>query len=399
MKRIYITTVITCLAILAAFIGGYKTFNPSVVRSSLKVGFIYDNDECTPYTYNFSLAKDAIEKTYGNKVEILTCSNVLDEEMEEPLRELADAGCDVIFFNGYSDLVVKLAPEYPDIQFCQTSYMDMSDKTVPENYHTFKGEAYQGRYVSGIAAGMKINQMISEGSISENRANVGFVAAFPTSEVISGYTAFLLGVRSVVPTATMKVYYTNTWSSYAQEKRAAQKLIKDGCVVISQHTDTIGPAIACEEASEKKEVYFVGYNQSMSEVAPGASLVTARICWEPYVLETVAAVMADKDIESFVSGTIHGSDVSAGFEKDWVEMIDLNTQVAAPGTQEAMDKVIDQFKHDNDGFVFKGDYKGVDPNNPSDTIDLSAGYIENENTSYPLFHYILNDVITIVDES
>ena len=88
-----------------------------------------------------------MEKKYGDRVEILTCSNVLDEEMEEPLRELAEKGCDIIFFNGYSELVMALAPEYPDTQFCQTSYMDMSGLTVPDNYHSFKGEAYQGRYV------------------------------------------------------------------------------------------------------------------------------------------------------------------------------------------------------------------------------------------------------------
>jgi basic membrane protein A len=398
MKRIYIATVLTCIVVLAVFFGCFKIVNPSSGKSTIKIGFVYDNDESTPYTYNFSLAKDALEKEYGSRVEILSCSNVLDDEMEEPLRELVTEGCDIIFFNGYSDQVIKLAPEYPNTQFCQTSYMDMSNQTVPENYHTFKGEAYQGRYVSGIAAGMKIKQMISEGVIPENKAIVGFVAAYPTSEVISGYTAFLLGVRSIVPQAVMRVSYTNTWSSYAHEKKAAQKLIKDGCVIISQHTDTIGPAIACEEASVRRQVYFVGYNQSMSEVAPASSLVTSRICWEPYVLSAVEAVMSSKDIEKVVQGNIHGTDVSAGFEQGWVEMIDLNQQVAAPGTQEAMDSTIEKFKQENDNFVFKGDYKGVDPENPSDTIDLNSGYTENENTSYPLFHYILSDVITIVEQ-
>ena len=156
MKRVYITTALTCLVMLAAFIGCFRVLNLTGGRDSLKVGFIYDNDESTPYTYNFSLARDAVAKKYGEKVEILTCSNVLDEEMEEPLRELADDGCDIIFFNGYSEKVRQLAPEYPDIQFCQTSYMDMYGQNVPANYHTFKGEAYQGRYVSGIAAGLKI---------------------------------------------------------------------------------------------------------------------------------------------------------------------------------------------------------------------------------------------------
>ena len=397
MKRVYITTALTCLVMLAAFIGCFRVLNLTGGRDSLKVGFIYDNDESTPYTYNFSLARDAVAKKYGEKVEILTCSNVLDEEMEEPLRELADDGCDIIFFNGYSEKVRQLAPEYPDIQFCQTSYMDMYGQNVPANYHTFKGEAYQGRYVSGIAAGLKIKQMISDGIISGDRAVVGFVAAFPTSEVISGYTAFLLGIRSVVPQAVMQVCYTGTWSSYAQEKAAAQKLLDNGCVIISQHTDTIGPAIACEELLNEREVCFVGYNQSMSEVAPGSSLVTSRICWEPYVLSAVDALMMNKKIESVVSGRIHGTDVSAGFEKGWVEMIDLNLQAAAPGTREAMDSAIEQFRRGNDSFVFRGDYTGTDPDDPSDTIDLRNGYIENENTSYPLFHYVLNDIITIVE--
>lgn len=398
MKRIYIATALTCLVLLVSFLCLFKLTNLSGEKDHLTVGFVYDNDESTAYTYNFSLAKDAVEKKYGERVDILTCSNVLDDEMEEPLRELANKGCDIIFFNGYSELVMQLAPLYPDVQFCQTSYMDMNGVSVPENYHTFKGEAYQGRYVSGIAAGMKIKQMISEGIINEDQALVGFVAAFPTSEVISGYTAFLLGVRSVVPQAVMRVTYTHTWSSYAQEKSAAAELINDGCVIISQHTDTIGPAIACEEALVDREVYFVGNNQSMSEVAPGSSLVTSRICWEPYVLSAVEAVMTNKSIESVVTGRIHGTDVSAGFDKGWVEMVDLNLQVAAPDTQKAMDNAINQFRFTNGNFVFKGDYVGVDPSDPSDTINLKNGYVENENTSYPLFHYILSDVITITDQ-
>ena len=228
MKRVILITVLTCAAVLAAILGCFRILDLSGGKEHLTVGFIYDNDESTPYTYNFSLAKDALEREYGDRLTILTRSNVLDDDMEEPLRELAKEGCDIIFFNGYSEMVIKLAPEYPDIQFCQTSYMDMKGKTVPANYHTFKGEAYQGRYVSGIAAGMKINQMISDGTISEDQALVGFVAAFPTSEVISGYTAFILGVRSVVPQAKMYVRYTQTWSSYAQERSAAQQLIDEG---------------------------------------------------------------------------------------------------------------------------------------------------------------------------
>ena len=397
MKRVYIATALTCLIVLAAFHWIFRLLNLSGGRDHLTIGFIYDNDESTPYTYNFSLAKDAVEKKYGEQVTILTSSNVLDDEMEEPLREMAEQGCDIIFFNGYSELVRQLAPEYPETQFCQTSYRDMSDQTVPANYHTFKGEAYQGRYVSGIAAGMKIREMISEGLLTEEQAMVGFVAAFPTSEVISGYTAFLMGVRSIVPDATMRVVYTGTWSSYALEKGAAKRLIDDGCVIISQHTDTIGPAIACEEALDQKTVCFVGYNQSMSEVAPGTSLVTSRICWEPYILSSVDALMLDKKIEDVVSGHVRGTDMYAGFDRGWVEMLDLNLPVAAPGTQEAMDAAIERFRKGEVDFVFRGDYTGINPEDPSDTMNLQEGYIENANTSYPLFHYVLKDIITICE--
>lgn len=395
MKRVYISVGVTCLVILAVAFSWFRFLNLSGAREHLTVGFIYDNDESTSYTYNFSLAKDAVEKKYGDRVTTLTCSNVLDDQIEEPIRELAEKGCEILFFNGYSERVMDLAEEFPEIQFCQTSYMDMSDRTVPENYHTFKGEAYQARYVTGIAAGMKIRQMISEGVITGDQALVGFVAAYPTSEVISGYTAFLLGVRSIVPQAVMRVKYTRTWSGYAQERDAAQQLIEEGCVILSQHTDTIGPAIACEDASLDRPVYYVGNNQSMSEVAPGTSLVAARICWEPYVIAAVDAMMRRKPIESVVSGRVHGTDVSAGYERGWVETVDLNQQLAAPGTQEAMNSAVEQFRRGDSDFVFKGDYTGVDPQNPDDTIDLRDGYAENAETSYPTFHYILKDVITI----
>ena len=398
MKRIYIATAVTCSIILALLIVLFRFLNLTEERETLKVGFVYDNDESTSYTYNFSLAKDALEKKYGARVEIETCSNVLDDEMEEPLRTLAEDGCDIIFFSGYSELVKELAPDYPNVQFCQTSYMDMANQTVPANYHTFKGEAYQGRYVSGIVAGLKIKQMIAEGSITEDEAIVGFVAAFPTSELISGYTAFLLGVRSQVPQAVMRVIYTETWSSYAEEKKATERLIDEGCVIITQHTDTIAPAVACEEASEKKEVYFISYNNSMSEVAPCTSIVTSRICWEPYVLGAVDAMFKNKKIESAISGNVRGTDAFAGFESGWVEMLDLNLQIAAPGTEEAVNAAIERFKQAKHGkvdFVYKGDYEGTNYLDPSDTIELSRGYVENENTSYPTFGYVLKDRITI----
>ena len=397
MKRLYLTTALTCLVMLS-LLGAYLWFlNPSRELEKVKIGFIYDNDESTTYTYNFALAAEELQREYGSRVEILTRSNVLDDRIEPVIRELAAKGCHIIFTNGYSEQVPLLAGEYPDIQFCQTSYRDTYGIAVPANYHTFKGEAYQGRYVSGMVAGMKLQELIAQGQITEDQAVLGFVAAFPSSEVISGYTAFLLGARSVVPRCVMHVRFTGTWSSFSREKSAARALIDEGCIILSQHTDTIGPAIACDEAAEKgdRPVYYVGFNQILTDAVSPTSLVSARINWNPYVLSAVDAVMHYRSIESRVSGRVHGTDVSAGFEKGWVEMVDLNRQIAAPGTEEAMDSLVEQFRRGSGPAVFKGDYTGTALDNPADTCDLRAGYEENARSSFPTFHYILDGIVLI----
>ncbi|MBR6028596.1 MAG: BMP family ABC transporter substrate-binding protein [Clostridia bacterium] len=396
MKRVYLTTILTCAVILALFFGYFYLVNPFAVRDEIVVGFIYNNDDSTPYSYNFSLAQDALEKQYGGQVQILTCSNVIEEETEEPLRDLVRRGCNIVFINTYSDQVAQVAREFPEVTFCQVSYTDQMPAGLPDNYHTFKGEAYQARYVSGIAAGMKLRELIDQKLITADQARVGFVAAFPTAEVISGYTAFLMGVRSVAPEATMRVKYTGTWSSYTLEKSCARQLIEEGCLVISQHCDTIGPALACEEAVQERYVYHVSYNQSMSDVAPLTSLISCRIDWVPYITGAVQAVMTHQPIEKVVVGTLHGErDMSAGFEQGWVLVEDLNQQLAAYGTQERMNRAIEQFRKGRRDFVFKGSYIGVDPDNPARTVDLSQGFIENERASSPSFRYVLRDVIII----
>lgn len=397
MKRYYITTAVICLLVLLAGSFAFGIWNRAPVLDHLKVGFIYENDESTPYTYNFFLAEQALKKEYGEQVDIISRSNVRETETEEPLRELVDRGCRIIFINSYSEQVEKVAADYPAVQFCQVSFRPTPDAQSPENYHTFKGKAYQGRYVSGIVAGMKLREMLDQSVIQPEEAVVGYVGAYGTDEVVSGFTAFLLGVRSVVPEATMRVRYTGTWSSYALEKACAAALIDDGCAVIAQHTDTIGPAIACEEAVSRKKVYHVGYNQSMIDMAPDVSLISTRISWTPYIIGAVGAMLASKPIEQYVDAVAFGRDMSAGFEKNWVEMLELNKPLAAEGTQARIDQTIEAFrKHQID--VFKGNYVGVNPDDPSDSIDLSQGYIENKNSSSPSFHYILRDIITIVDD-
>ena len=394
MKRIWIFTALICIAVLvaASFLTGFWNHSPRL--GTLRVGFIYSEDESTPYTANFVQAQRVMEEKYGSRVEVLSRSNVLSRDAEQPVLDLIRSGCRLLFINMDTEIPVTLAREYPDVTFCQVSLPDVSIEGTPENYHTFNGEIYQARYVSGIAAGMKLRQMLDSGAILPADALVGYVGANPSTEVVSGYTAFLLGVHSVAPEASMRVRYTGSWSNFNVEKETARELIEEGCIIIAQHVNTAAPAIVCEEATAAgRNVYHVGYHQSMMDVAPSCALVSIRTNWAPYILETVNAVLTNQNIESTVAGHVHGRDMSAGFESGWVELLDLNRLIAAEGTQEKIDKAIDGLKKGRIR-VFSGSYTGVNPRNPSDTIDLRTEYLENQNSSLPSFGYIL-DCITV----
>ncbi len=398
MKRYYIITILISLLVLAGFGYHYRIWESSPADKVLKVGFLYENDDATPYAYNFTLARKAMAKAFGDKVVIYSKTNVQENQTEEPLRELIRSGCRIIFCNTNSSQVQLLAPEYPDVQFCQVSTFERDEEAVDSpNFHTFNAKTYQGRYVSGIVAGMKLRELLDEGVITPDQALIGYIGAFPTAEIISGYTAFLLGARSVAPEAVMLVSYTRSWHNYSLEKAYAQKLIGEGCVIISQHSGTVGVAVACEEASEDHLVYHIGFNQSMRDVAPKASLISARANWTPYLIESVTAVMNNKPIEKVVKGDVHGTDISAGFDHGWVEMLDLNKKYAAPGTDKAIAAAVDGIKK-NSISVFKGDYLGVDPDDETKTYDLNNGFIENAESSIPTFRYILQDVIRVMKE-
>ncbi len=399
MKKAWrvLTTGFTVLALVLVSMGIGRFSAKSSETDQVKVGFIYDGDAATPYSANFMRAEEALKNELGDRVTVIPIRNVSEADSEAHIRSLAEAGCDIIFTTsyGYEETAKSLAHEYPDVEFCQATGDNANTDPVLPNYHTFMGEIYEGRYISGVLAGMKLHEMISAGTISAEEAVVGYVAAFPYAEVISGYTAFFLGVRSVVPDAVMKVKYSNTWSGYAVEYQLAKELIEEGCVLISQHSDTIGPAVACEEAhGQGKTVIHVGYNTSMESVAPATSLVSCRINWNPYILAAVKAVMNNEKLEAAVPGHVHGNDVGAGFERDWVQLLNINDAVAAKGSDARARELIDQFR--NGGIeVFKGPYTGVNPYDETDTIDLSGGFQENADRSAPAFAYVLDDVIEI----
>ena len=394
MRRVYITTFLTCAAILALFFGISKSLNLHQTMDSVTVGFLYESDGSAPYSYNLSRSEVMLQEEMRDSVNILTKNNVPDESIEDMLREFTLKGCSVIFTNCHSKVFAELAPSFPNIQICQISDLEALPSEYPANYHTFNGELFQARYVSGVAAGLKLKEMIDSGLITPDQALVGYVGSYPISPVISGYTAFLTGVRSVVPGAVMKVRYSNTWASYQEEKRCTTELIDEGCVVISQHTDTFGPAVACEETVSDHPVLFIGCNKGFLDIAPGTALLSIRADWSPYVIGAVRAVMNYQKIEDSVKGNVHGNDLSAGFAENVLEILDLNTNLEAKGTEKAVSSAIELMKKHPEA-AFRGLYTGINPEDASDTIDLSDGYLENENSSYASFHYLLKDIITV----
>ena len=394
MKRVYTLCIITCLVMSLFSFGIHKITRED--EKHLKVGFIFVGDEITPYTNNFIKARDHVKEVYGDRIACVTIYNVAEGQVESHLQELVDEGCDYIIAAsyGYGADVKAIAEQYPDIQFCVPTGDNANSDPVLPNYHNCFGEIYQGRYVCGRVAGMKIKQMIEKNIITPQQAKVGYVAAFPLPEVISGYTAFYLGVQSMVPEATMIVKYTNTWSSYSLEKKAANELIDENCVVISQHSDTIGPATACENAKLEIQVYHVGYNQSMTDIAPTKSLISCCVDYSYYFEQSIGALLHDKKIEDCIDGRTYGQDAMAGLDKGWVRILDLNETVAPSGTKEMVEDTIAKLGK-GELEVFSGPFTGVSVFDPNDRIDLNSPYKENEQSSSPTFCYILDDVISM----
>ena len=301
----------------------------AVAASDIKVGMICIGDENEGYSANhINGLLRAMESLGIAKEQVTFKYNTPETEAAyEAAVDLAEQGCNIIFANsfGHESYIALAAEEYPEIEFCHATGTSAMNAGL-ENFHNYFAAIYEARYVSGIVAGMKLNEMIESGKITAEAAKMGYVGAFPFAEVISGYTSFFLGARSVCPSVTMEVRYTNSWGDMALEKETAEALIANGCVLISQHADTNGAPTACEAAG----VPCVGYNISMIPAAPTQALTSSAVNWAAYY---------GFALQNVLDGTTFPADWSAGYVDGAVAITELNTATVAAGTAEKVAEV------------------------------------------------------------
>ena len=299
----------------------------ATAASDLKVGFIFLHDENSTYDLNFmNGAKEACANLGLSDDQVIFRTNIPEgQECYDAAAELADAGCNVIFADsfGHEDFMIQAAKEFPEVQFCHATGTKAHTEGLA-NYHNAFASIYEGRYLAGVAAGLKLNEMIANGEFTEDEAKIGYVGAFTYAEVVSGYNSFFLGARSVCPTATMEVTFTGSWYDETAEKEAANKLIGNGCKLISQHADSMGAPTACETAG----VPNVSYNGSTEAACPNTFIVSSRINWAPYYEFVVNAVVNGEEIPADWTGTI---------ATDSVLLTEVNEAAAAAGTAEAIE--------------------------------------------------------------
>ena len=294
--------------------------------ATVKVGFITLHDENSTYDLNFiNAAKEAIANLGLTDADYILKTNVGEnEQCAEVAADLVDAGCNIIFADsfGHEPYMIEVAKENPEVQFCHSTGTRAHTENLA-NYHNAFASIYEGRYLAGIAAGLKLNEMIEAGKFTADEAKMGYVGAFTYAEVVSGYTSFYLGAKSVCPTVTMDVTFTGSWYDETLEKEGAEKLIQGGCKLISQHADSLGAPTACENAG----VPNVSYNGSTVSACPNTYIISSRINWAPYYEMCIKAVMDGTEIPADWTGTLATNSVV---------LTDLNTTVAAEGTAEAI---------------------------------------------------------------
>ena len=398
MKK-FLALILALVMALSLVACGENTNEPDGAK--VKVGFITLHDENSTYDLNFiNGAKEAIANLGLTEDDYILKTNVPEgQECYETACDLVDNGCNIIFADsfGHEPYMIDAAKKYPDVQFCHSTGTRAHTEGLA-NYHNAFASIYEGRYLAGIAAGMKLNEMIEAGEFTADEAKMGYVGAFTYAEVISGYTSFYLGAKSVCPTVTMDVTFTGSWYDEALEKEGAQKLIAGGCKLISQHADSLGAPTACENA----KIPNVSYNGSTKSAAPNTYIISSRINWAPYYEYAIKAVMDGTAIDTDWTGTLATGSVV---------LTELNEDVAAEGTADAIKAAQEKLEkgeihvYDCNNFTVKGAPLSVDHMADVDTDEaytpdtkvVKDGYFaESEFRSAPYFDLEI-DGITRLD--
>ncbi len=394
MKKLLCLLLAVVMLVSMTACGGKKTDD-----EKLKVGFIFLHDENSTYDKNFiDAAKAACEKmgvTMVQKTQIPESKEAYDAAVEL----IESDGCDIIFADsfGHESFLIDAAKKYPDVQFCHATGTQAHTAGL-KNFHNAFAAIYQGRYLAGVVAGMKLNEMIAAGKFTAEEAKMGYVGAFTFAEVISGYTSFYLGAKSVCPSVTMDVKFTGSWYDETAEKAAAEALIAGGCKLISQHADSMGSPTACENA----KVPNVSYNGSTATACPDTFLISSRINWVPYFEYMIGQVQKGEAIATDWTGTL---------ENGAVALTDMGKNVAA-GTQEKLDEVKAKLLDgslqvfDTKNFTVGGNaltsYKAdvdTDANFEKDTEAIEGGiFYESKHRSGPYFDIEI-DGITLLDRN
>ena len=313
--------------VMIALVACLFTVTAMAEDTPVKVGFIFLHEENSTYDLNFlNAAKEACE---AKGVEYVLVTNIDEgQQCYDTAAELVeDEGCNIVFADsfGHESFMIQAAKDYPEVQFCHATGTRAHTEGL-DNYHNAFASIYEGRFLAGVAAGLKLNEMIENGEFSAEEAKIGYVAAYPYAEVKSGYTSFFLGARYICPSATMEVTFTNSWYDEALEKEGATRLIGNNCKLISQHADSMGAPTACETAG----VPDVSYNGSTVAACPNTFSVSSRINWAPYMEHMIECVQKGEPIEADWTGTI---------DTGSVELSEINEAVAAAGTAEKIEEV------------------------------------------------------------
>ena len=323
MKKIaaLLLALVLCLGCVSAFADG------------VKLGVILLHDEFSTYDLNFINGVNEAKEALGlSDDQVVIVRNIPESEAcAETARDLVDEGCTIIFADsfGHESFLLEVAKEFPEVEFAHaTGTMAHTEKLA--NFHNAFASIYEGRYLAGVAAGMKLNELKEAGKLKGEKPLMGYVGAFTYAEVISGYTSFYLGAKSVCPDVEMKVQFTGSWYDEKEEKAAAEALIALGCDLISQHADSMGAPTACENAG----IPNVSYNGSTVESCPNAFIVSSRINWAPYFEYMINQKNAGEAIDTDWVGSI---------ETGSVVLTDVNAQAAAAGTVEAIEAVKAEF--------------------------------------------------------